>query len=404
MRCPLPLSIYCFAALSAIGLAGQPQVELKNHDGHVWQGRDLAHNEALCWLEQRDGQISKIELKSIIGMAKLPQDFRPMTVVDLRPELSKEFGRKFEYQTRGAYVVAAPPGMAKTYADLLDGVHRGYWHYFSRRSFGLTQPTFPLVAIIFPSQEEFAAYAKVDGIVATPTLKGYYSPQTNRIAFFQEADVRKVTTLTAPKTVNELLLARKTPQAPCWHDEFATPLVIEAADPQPFQAGSFWAVDSDTQDTLVHEATHQLAFNTGLHSRIGTTPRWLAEGLAMMFEVQLNKAAPDGPRGGKINQERLEWFVKSRSTRRHTVDQLIADDDPMFAQSALDAYAESWSFAYFLSETRAPMFSKYLKRVSQRTPLEEYNSQARIEDFQAEFGTDLKRIEVEFLRYIDSID
>ena len=36
---------------------------------------------------------------------------------------------------------------------------------------------------------------------------------------------------------------------------------------------------------LIHEATHQMAFNTGVHSRFCPPPTWLAEGLAMLFEA-----------------------------------------------------------------------------------------------------------------------
>ena len=37
--------------------------------------------------------------------------------------------------------------------------------------------------------------------------------------------------------------------------------------------------------TLVHEATHQLAFNAGLHVRLSPTPVWLSEGIATYFET-----------------------------------------------------------------------------------------------------------------------
>ena len=37
--------------------------------------------------------------------------------------------------------------------------------------------------------------------------------------------------------------------------------------------------------TIIHEATHQMAFNTGVHNRFAPTPRWLAEGLGTMFEA-----------------------------------------------------------------------------------------------------------------------
>ena len=37
---------------------------------------------------------------------------------------------------------------------------------------------------------------------------------------------------------------------------------------------------------LVHEAAHQAAFNTGIHSRLTSPPQWLAEGLATLFEAR----------------------------------------------------------------------------------------------------------------------
>ena len=39
-------------------------------------------------------------------------------------------------------------------------------------------------------------------------------------------------------------------------------------------------------DTIIHEATHQTAYNVGVHARFADQPRWLVEGLAMMFEAE----------------------------------------------------------------------------------------------------------------------
>lgn len=37
---------------------------------------------------------------------------------------------------------------------------------------------------------------------------------------------------------------------------------------------------------IMHEATHQLAFNVGIHQRLSQTPLWVAEGLASLFEAK----------------------------------------------------------------------------------------------------------------------
>ena len=37
--------------------------------------------------------------------------------------------------------------------------------------------------------------------------------------------------------------------------------------------------------TIVHEATHQIAFNSGLHQRLSDCPKWFSEGIAMYCET-----------------------------------------------------------------------------------------------------------------------
>ena len=37
--------------------------------------------------------------------------------------------------------------------------------------------------------------------------------------------------------------------------------------------------------TVIHEATHQIAFNCGLHTRYADNPLWLTEGMALYFET-----------------------------------------------------------------------------------------------------------------------
>lgn len=330
---------------------GAPTVELVL-DGAAHQGRALAHDRQICWLLERNGALHRIPLQEVSSFRKVSGEFRPATTVELRDELRRQYGQRYEIVTRGQYVVCAAPGRAREYAELLDQAARAVHGYFARRGFQLPRLEFPLVVIISPTFEEFAGYAREEGFPVSPLLHGYYNPRTNRIAMY-DAD-------------------------------------------SPAARG-----------TLVHEAVHQLAFNYGLHSRTGRNPRWVVEGLAMMLEVDGGRTVRgSGSTTLNVNRERLAHFREDRRhRRRRTIADLIADDEPLFKSAPLDAYGEAWALTYFLAETRPSDYFRYLKRIADRDPLAaDATPQDRIEDFQAVFGQDLNRLEVQFLRYLDGLE
>jgi hypothetical protein len=185
---------------------------------------------------------------------------------------------------------------------------------------------------------------------------------------------------------------------------------VTAADPENelltlSRNSVFASVTGQTADIIIHEGTHQVGFNVGIHSRLGTTPRWIVEGLATVLEPPgLRSRGKSGK--DKINDERLSWFLEDYSQRRTPGDlaKLIASDD-LFASQSLDAYSLAWSLTYFLTENpaRAGKFAKYLKKVADRNPLHVYSAKERINDFQEIFG-DLSRLEVDLLRSMERID
>jgi hypothetical protein len=215
-----------------------PTVEL-TVDGQTHQGKSLAHNGSVCWLALRDGSLREIRLADVAECRKVSEDFRPAGSLEIRDMLRRTYGQRYEIVTRGQYVVCAPSGRAREYADLLDQVFRSVHGYFSRRGFQLPRLEYPLVVIIAPDFEQFAAYAREEGVRASPLMHGYYHALTNRIALYE---------------------------------------------------GNSDAV----RETLVHEAVHQLAFNYGLHTRTGQNPRWVVEGLATMLEVDGSRPAGGG--------------------------------------------------------------------------------------------------------------
>src|SRR5690349_23883131 len=88
--------------------------------------------------------------------------------------------------------------------------------------------------------------------VAAETF-GYYSARTNRVALYD---------LSA--------------------DETAGPLGDAASRDEVTRRLSKFP---SSVATVVHEAVHQLAFNTGLQVRYADNPMWVSEGLAMYFET-----------------------------------------------------------------------------------------------------------------------
>jgi hypothetical protein len=173
----------------------------------------------------------------------------------------------------------------------------------------------------------------------------------------------------------------------------------------PFdREGAVFAFDSSAESTMVHEATHQVAYNLGLHSRIGSPPRWLVEGLAMVFETPGQRDRTSGGRLiNRVNHERYIWFGGYRKRRpRRDLETYLRGDAP-FGNAVLDAYAEAWALTFFLIETRPAQYARYLQRVNARSPFQPYEPEQRLSDFQESFGNNLDLFESHYLRFIDEV-
>ncbi len=354
-----------------------PMVELATDtESHV--GKSVVHNQQICWLADGDGRYESIRLSEVKSFRELGAVFRPKSAVELRAELLKKYRGDYEVAIKGQYVVCAPLGKAKAYAELFDQVARSFSVYFSRRGFRQQSLEFPLVALVLKSQNDFLEYCVADKQQPSKLLQGYYHPHSNRVVLF---DTPTLTT------------------------ELSNP--FEKQKGLPFELPErFASVYGGPRDTMIHEAIHQLAFNSGLHSRIGRNPRWIVEGLAMILEVDDNRANAIGSVKKRVNESRLNWFLKYRSkVRTETIAEFVADDERYFKQNVLNAYAQAWALTYFLAETRSSEYAQYLTRVSARDPLSAaYSPSDRLADFQASFGNDLPLLEVKFMRFVDSLE
>ena len=232
---------------------------------------------------------------------------------------------------------------------------------------------FPLVAIVFADHASYAKFAEAEVGPTAQNMIGYYSLQTNRVLMYD---------LTESSNGG----GRRGSAAQ-----------INAAlnDPQAEQ----------TVATIIHEATHQIAFNCGLQTRFADIPLWVSEGLAVYFETPDLDSAKGWRTMGEVNGPRLERFREYLPMRpKDSLRSLISDDkrfrDP---NAALDAYAEAWALNYYLIRQHPKEYLAYIKQLAEKQQLLWDEPATRVKEFQAAFGADIDRFDAQFLKQMQRV-
>ena len=223
-------------AITLRSLEAEPTIRLR-------LGEESLEGYAAAWSNQRvlllgrDGRMWDFDPAAAQDFSKTSDYFRGLPQSAMRGQLQREFGDQYEVSGTGHYLVVHPAGEKDLWAERFETLYREFQHYFTSRGMRPSPPQFPLVAIVCHDQSHFARFAAADGVNIRSGTLGYYSPRTNRVLLYD-------TTAGRPN-----------------------------AD---------WALNAET---IIHEATHQTAFNTGVHTRLAAQPKWAAEGLATMFEA-----------------------------------------------------------------------------------------------------------------------
>jgi hypothetical protein len=354
--------------------AAPPSLLELTEDGKQFEGKLEAKSRNACWLMGRDGQLTPFEISHIESVRTIADRFREYSSAELRDQLRHEMPKHFRVEGSGHFLVCAEKNNRKI-GEICEDTYRTFRRYFSVRGFKISEPEFPLVVIVFPDRDGFVNYCRKDKIEPPQGLLGYYMRFTNRTALFDQDDSGLADT--TPRGGGERLLE------------------------SPRFDGT---VEGDLHSTIVHETIHQVAFNTGLHSRIGQTPKWVIEGLATMFEAPgIHDSQRSSAPKTRINRSRYLWFQNYLNSRRqpHSLKNFVASDD-LYSSATLDAYAEGWALTFFLAETRHGSYGRYLKTLVSRNPLLVYTEQERVADFRKSFG-DLKSLEAEYVRFFENM-
>jgi Protein of unknown function (DUF1570) len=366
-------------ALSAVNVrAASPSLLEVTREGHAYLGKLEAKGSNACWLMERDGQLDFLEFSQIDSIRTVAPKFHEFSLAEMRDQLRRTLPKEFRIDGTAHFLICSEKNSHRI-GEICEETYRTFHRYFSVRGFKIAQPEFPLVIIVFPDRSSFVSYCHKDGINPPVGLLGYYMRLTNRVALFDAGEN----------------LNAKVDSAAGNETTLSSQLTRVSFDGM---------VEGNLHDTIVHETTHQVAFNTGLHSRIGQTPKWVVEGLATMFEAPgIRDSQKSASPKSRINRGRFVWFENYMHSRRqpHSLVDFLAIDD-LYSSATLDAYSEGWALTFFLAETRHAPYGRYLKTITQRNPLKAYTSADRVADFRKAFG-DIKTLEVDYLRFYEKL-
>ena len=367
----ISLAVLIAPALAVEHVTFEKQEENRSTERKTVAGQILAEDSAgSLLLQSDDGALWPVMANEIIERKSDSQEFKPLTTKQLAKNLETELPG-FKFHTTQHYVVAYDT--SRTYAiwasSLLERLHQAFTNYWSGKGCDIKEPEFPLVVVIHASAQDYKSASSDELGQSAGNVIGYYSQLTNRVRMYDLTGseiFRGANRRSSRKEINQML-----------SQPAAVPLVA----------------------TIVHEATHQIAFNCGLQQRLSDLPLWLCEGMAVYFEAP-DLTSTRGWQGiGKVNYPRLEVFHQNlRRWQSGDLEKLVTDDkllrDP---RTAANAYSDAWALNYFLIRYRPDEYTAYMKHLAEKKPMSGSQPELRLEDFRKYFG-DVGELEADFLQ------
>ena len=304
-------------------------------------------------LQSDDGRIWTVQPDQITSRKSDDTELKPLTSDEMAARMKQEMPRGFTVYQTSHYVIVhnTSDRYARQVGLLFEQLYRGFYAYWKNQGWRLPQPRFPLVALVLADRKDFLKYAGAEVGDTAQLVIGYYHLSSNRMTTFDTPNLER------------------------------------------------------NVATIIHEATHQLAYNCGVQTRFADNPMWVSEGLAMYFESPDFKSASKWRAIGKVNQVNLERWRNYLPTRpRNSLATLLADDQRFRnGESATSAYAESWALTFFLLRTKRKEFVKYMRSLSEGKPMAEMTARERIEMFETAFDEPLESIDRTFVLYMNRV-
>ncbi len=228
------LIAFSWETLAAQNTAGKGTFSIQTKS-RSFTGSPLVWDKEKLFLLTGYGGFEELNFKEVKSFKKRSDARIVFSKNSFGKRLKAEFGDRYQISTTQDYLVVHPRSQGDFWPKKIQTVYTSFQNYFKARRISIRKRDYPLVALIFATRKEFDQYAQKRNEKIDRNIVGYYSPNSNRVAMYDQSKTGKT-----------------------WTENF---------------------------DTIVHEISHQAAFNCGIHGRFGDTPRWIVEGLGTMFEA-----------------------------------------------------------------------------------------------------------------------
>ena len=352
-------------------------------DGTAYNGLLLAdyrqeNGKGVTAIQERDGRITVIHSENLIDLSSCSDPFKPMTQEELGESLLQELGAGYYLHTTKHFVFVhqTSSSYAVWCGKLFESLYQAFCYYEQRRGFELKDPEFPMGVVLLPNRQAFNEYAAKE-MSSSAGIAAYFNRGTNRVTLydFSEEETSRGALQKKKRTKSDI-------------EEFL-------ARPEAAQIVT----------TVIHEATHQIAFNRGLFQRSGPYPLWAVEGLSMFFEVPDARSAKGWSFRGTKGKPNLLRLTDLRQTLRADSEDPIREiiREERFNSNLLRSYSISWGLYFYLQSKEPQKLAKYLKLTASKDPYAAYPSDERVADFEECFGNDWKKLYKNFYKFIDSL-
>jgi len=328
-------------------------------DGNTYtiQARMIGSGQGFQALERADGQLAIVPNAAI--QERIPKDDpEPIDAAGMEELLKKKFGADLVRTEQKkpflvALVLASPiekssearaGAFLKKASRFMYNVDNVFMKYARSMRFPVQDPRYPMVLLIFESDEDFNKYASEatggNGL-SSNVIAGFYSGLTNWLAVRMSS--------------------------------------------------------CDTYEVPLHEAIHQQMYNR-VFTRLSPIPKWFDEGIATGFESNGDRIDTNPARVNK------RYARQAKQLSRNAKWENVVADDGAFTADVLagDAYTLAWCMHWMLATQHKDEYREYVQELAKRPSLELLESSERTARFEAAFGVSVSDLQRDFPRALEA--
>jgi hypothetical protein len=337
----------------------------------------------------------------------------PQTAAALKKEMEDGFKHEFKIKYTRHFMICydTTDVFAAQRGTYLEKSYDAFHFFFNMKTLHPEFLSGHLKVILFKSRDDYLTYGKEVEKNDFSWAVGFYAQGRNRSVFYDESsgvtgssyDKQAAKLKAQLEDYNkQLATARQLNQ-----NGLVATLNVEitrtnnALTQLSFQRGN--QVQAQNNATTMHEASHQISFNSGIQTRAVDYPFWLSEGLACSFEVE----DASGHRGPAIlNFGRIGTLKQAlRENRLNSIEAVVSAASPSVEdeKGLTLAYAESWAVFHYLYKFQRQGMEDFLLAYRSHRPFVRIGAEEKKAIFVKAFGDNFEDLNKKYTAYIKSL-